>query len=174
MSVLDELSAMEDKVRTRLNELRPLLDEYAELERVAQRLGIFTEEAGAASSGEAPAAPKAQRSRTSRSSRSRATKAASARTKAKKAPAASAAGSDRPASKRTRSAAGKRKSHKPGTSRGTDRAARVAALVKQRPGLTVRDVGTELGVDPTSLYRIVRRLETEGQLKKQGQELQPV
>jgi ribosomal protein S25 len=49
----------------------------------------------------------------------------------------------------------------------------VVDLVKQQPGITVRELGQQLGVDPTSLYRVVRRLEQEGAIKKQGRELQP-
>ena len=47
------------------------------------------------------------------------------------------------------------------------------ALVRERPGVTVREVGAELGVDPTSLYRIVHRLEKDGELQKRGRELLP-
>jgi DNA-binding MarR family transcriptional regulator len=46
-------------------------------------------------------------------------------------------------------------------------------MVKEPTGITVREVGTELGVDPTSLYRIVHRLEKEGELRKRGRELLP-
>jgi transposase-like protein len=37
----------------------------------------------------------------------------------------------------------------------------------------VREVGQQLGVDATSLYRVVRKLEQESKVKKQGRELQP-
>ena len=47
------------------------------------------------------------------------------------------------------------------------------AAVKARPGITVREVGAQLGVDPTSLYRIVHRLEQDGALQKRGRELRP-
>jgi DNA-binding MarR family transcriptional regulator len=47
------------------------------------------------------------------------------------------------------------------------------ALVRERPGVTVREVGAELGVDPTSLYRIVHRLEERGELRKNGRSLEP-
>jgi DNA-binding MarR family transcriptional regulator len=46
-------------------------------------------------------------------------------------------------------------------------------MVKARPGITVREIGSELGVDPTSLYRIVHRLEQDGALQKRGRELLP-
>jgi len=58
--------------------------------------------------------------------------------------------------------------------RDGDRSAQVAALVAERPGLTVAGVAKELGVDATSLYRVVRRLEQRGQIRKDGTELHPV
>jgi ribosomal protein S25 len=47
------------------------------------------------------------------------------------------------------------------------------SLVQQQPGITVREAGQKLGVDGTSLYRVVRRLEEEGTVKKEGTHLQP-
>jgi hypothetical protein len=47
-------------------------------------------------------------------------------------------------------------------------------LVRARPGITVREAGQDFGVDPTSLYRLVRRLEQNGQLRKKGRSLEPV
>jgi hypothetical protein len=42
VSFLDELKGLEDRVRERMGELRPLVAEYRELEQVAERLGIKT------------------------------------------------------------------------------------------------------------------------------------
>jgi DNA primase len=49
----------------------------------------------------------------------------------------------------------------------------LADLVRSNPGITVRDAATELGVDPTGLYRVVRRLEERGDVRKDGRTLQP-
>jgi DNA-binding Lrp family transcriptional regulator len=46
--------------------------------------------------------------------------------------------------------------------------------VNERPGISVPELGRELGVDPTGLYQIVRRLETRGEIRKNGRQLQPV
>jgi hypothetical protein len=46
--------------------------------------------------------------------------------------------------------------------------------VRGRPGLTVRQAAQELGVDPTGLYPVVRRLEKRGDLRKNGRALEPV
>jgi hypothetical protein len=128
VSVIEELKGLEDRVARRMNELRPLVDEYRELEQVAQRLGV-TPGADRASGTSAP------RRRTPRRARTGA--------------GANAAG------------------------RTNGRRDQLLEMVKARPGITVREVGTELGVDPTSLYRIVHRLERDGALRKRGRELLP-
>ena len=130
MSVIDELKGLEDRVAQRMTELRPLVDEYRELEQVAQRLGVRAP---------APADTPAPRRRTRRRARSSAPATASDGTRA----------------------------------RTNGRRDQLLAAVKARPGITVREVGAELGVDPTSLYRIVHRLEQDGALQKRGRELRP-
>jgi MarR family len=144
MSVLEDLQGLEARVVRRLQELRPLVDEYRELEAIAQRLGLNAEDS----------APRASRSRQSRP-----------RTR----PATSSSG------RRTRSAASSRRTNR-ASSRGPiapagQRQQEIVAMVKTKPGITVREIGTQLGVDPTSLYRIVRALEKDGTIQKQGPEL---
>ena len=46
-------------------------------------------------------------------------------------------------------------------------------LVRNKPGISVRDAATELGIDPTGLYRVVRRLEDSGEVRKNGRQLEP-
>lgn len=130
MSVIDELKGLEDRVAQRMTELRPMVDEYRELEQVAQRLGVTPP----AATDTAPAARRTRRRR--------------ARTKA------------------TADNAG-------GRGRTNGRRDQLLEMVKARPGITVREIGSELGVDPTSLYRIVHRLEADGALQKRGRELLP-
>ena len=127
MSVIDELKGLEDRVAQRMLELRPLVDEYRELEQVAQRLGVTPP--AAADTPSRPRRPR-RRARSSARANGRAT-------------------------------------------RGNGRRDQLLEMVKARPGITVREIGTELGVDPTSLYRIVHRLEADGALRKRGRELLP-
>ncbi len=49
----------------------------------------------------------------------------------------------------------------------------VLELVRREPGCTVADIAQRLGVDPTSLYRIVRKLERSGEIVKDGRRLKP-
>jgi hypothetical protein len=47
----------------------------------------------------------------------------------------------------------------------------VLRLVGEHPGITVPDIGARLGVDPTGLYRIVRALDADGLIAKDGANL---
>src|SRR5215210_3046355 len=101
-------------------ELRPLVDEYHQLEQVAHRLGVSQ----TASKASPPRARGA--GRTGRASATRPAARPSART------------------------------------RNGGRRDQLMAMVKEQPGITVGEVGSRLGVDPTSLYRIVHQLEQAG------------
>jgi DNA-binding MarR family transcriptional regulator len=50
----------------------------------------------------------------------------------------------------------------------------VLERVTAQPGVTIREIGRAMGVDPTSLYRPVRQLEAEGAIRKDGRHLHPV
>jgi DNA-binding MarR family transcriptional regulator len=50
----------------------------------------------------------------------------------------------------------------------------VLGLIRERPGITVSEIAKETGVDAPSLYRVVRRLQAEGTINKEGRELRPV
>jgi DNA-binding Lrp family transcriptional regulator len=126
VSVIEDLKGLEDRVARRMKELRPLVDEYRELEQVAERLGVS--------------------------------------------PSATA---DTPRRPRRTSGRARTNSARPARAGTNGRRDQLLAMVKARPGITVREVGTELGVDPTSLYRIVHKLEKDGALKKNGRGLVP-
>jgi hypothetical protein len=140
VSVIDELKGLEERVAQRMQELRPLVDEYQELEQVAQRLGVSPRD-GADTSTPARRSSRRKGSTRRTAAATRASTATSAQTS--------------------------------GRGRRNGRRDQLLSMVKARPGITVREVGTELGVDPTSLYRVVHRLEQEGALQKRGRELLP-
>jgi len=154
VSLIDELKGLEDRVAERMKELRPLVDEYRELEQVAQKLGVPP----AAADTPAPRRRTAARKR----SRARSTNSSGATR------AAGAGRASRPASRTADTAPAGTAS-----TRSNGRRDQLLDMVKARPGITVREVGSELGVDPTSLYRIVHRLEQDGALEKRGRELMP-
>jgi hypothetical protein len=67
VSVIDDLKGLEDRVAQRMKELRPLVDEYRELEQVAERLGVPPPVA--ADTAPAPARRARRSSRTARPKR---------------------------------------------------------------------------------------------------------
>ena len=69
---------------------------------------------------------------------------------------------------------------RPGPKRGSDtkaigaqRRVDVLKLIQAHPGLTVAQVAERLSVDRTGLYRVIRRLEADGQIRKEGAKLLP-
>jgi hypothetical protein len=50
----------------------------------------------------------------------------------------------------------------------------VLRLVSERPGITVAQLAGELSVDATGLYGVVRRLQSKGQINKDGPALRPI
>jgi chromosome segregation and condensation protein ScpB len=132
MSVLEELHAVEQRLVARLQELQPLVDEYEELKRAAERLGVDLTRA--ADQRVRPAVPKRRPKRSVRSSTGR------------------------------RRAGGTRAT-------GAERRERVLALISDRPGITVSEMSREMGVDAPQLYRVVRKLQADGLIKKQGMNL---
>ena len=174
MSVTEELRALEERVTQRLRELRPVLEELKELEAVAQRLGLQVGEA-AGDAGQRAAdlvdrarvaagqsgAPAKKRPGASRSRKRAATSVGSRKTAARQATA-------KPRVARTRRKAAAQPAATVGRGERTEQ---VRQLIEQQPGLTVREIGTQLQVDPTGLYRVVRQLEQRGIVTKDGPKL---
>jgi hypothetical protein len=140
LTVLDELRTFEQRLAVRLQELRPLIEEYEELQRIAERLGLDPE---------AIARPKSE-GKPSRAAGSRTRTARRATTRGK--------GEAR---------------RRPGGTRatGAERRERVVTLIRENPGITVPDMSRQMGVDPPPLYRVVRKLQADGVVIKEGKGL---
>ena len=141
-SVLEELRTLEQRLMDRLAELQPLVDEYEELQRLADRLGV---------TAAAPPTPAREAAKPHRAPRSRRTTPA-----------------------RRRGTGGATSRSRPGGTQATgrERRARVLELIGEQPGITVPDLSRTIGVEPPSVYRIVRRLQQEGAITKQGKSLE--
>jgi hypothetical protein len=118
---------MRRQITERLKELKPLVDEYHQLEAMAEKLGDGD---GAASSG--------RRSGGRRRS--------------------------------TRSTNGRRRGRPRGS--GT-RSAQALALVQAKPGITIPELGQEMGITPNYLYRVLPELAKDGKVKKAGKGWEP-
>jgi hypothetical protein len=144
--VTDFLDEKRREITDRLNELKPLVDEYTRLEAAASALqGV---------GGSAPAgAPTTTRRR------GPGRPPGSGRKKAVKAPASKAG---RPAKRR----AGRRKGS------GT-RAAEALAFVQGQPGITIPELAAKMGIKQNYLYRVLPGLEQEKKVEKQGRGWHP-
>ncbi len=162
MTVLEDLQQLERRIIKRAGELRDAVEEFDQLRAAAARLGIDLDKVDDTAGGR-----RATQRRNGSSRRKRVTAGGDA----------SPALADVKATAKTRQ---KRTTAKPtkqaaGTSRhGGSRRETVMRLVEQRPGITVAEIGQELKVNPTGLYRVVRDLEGAGKLKKEGKALAPV
>jgi hypothetical protein len=142
-----------------------------ELEQVARRLGLNVNEDATAQDGQWPA-PAANAQGHRRDAKIKARSAACTREESGGgAPAERSA-----ATKQRRAARASRRSGdggRPGSNRASRREEDILRLAKERPGITVRQIAKEIGVDPTGLYPPMHKLEQEGAISKQGAGLQP-
>jgi hypothetical protein len=144
MNVLDDLKKLEASIVQRYEQLQPALAEVEDLRRVAERLGVDLDRASAKRAKPVKATGTRVGSTAAKSVRKQAS-----RKQAK-----------RVASPRRPRAGGRRE--------------QFLKLVTDRPGITVPDIGKELKVDPTGLYRYAKELERSGAITKKGTELFPV
>jgi hypothetical protein len=171
VSVLDQFRTAEEQVAKRLRELKPLVAEYHELEHVAKRLGLSVSDDAPAAGSRPPASSKPARRRR------RAAKTA-ARSAAPKQDGSPDSGTAKAAvvatqARRARVLQSSAGNGRAGSGRSSRRQQDVLRLVKRRPGITVREIAKELGVDATGLNRPVHKLEQDGEIIKRGVTLQP-
>ena len=167
----DFLDEKRREITSRLNELRPLVEEYNRLVAAASALdGI-----GGASAAPAAAAPRRRGPGRPRGSVSK-TATWQRQPKRRVAPAAPKSGQaktkkvgrppDAPKPRRrprprTRRRAGRRKGS------GT-RAAQALSFVRGQPGITIPELAAKMGIKQNYLYRVLPGLEQEGKLKSRA------
>jgi hypothetical protein len=120
MSLVDDVRR---QITERLRELKPLVDEYHELEAMVKKMG-----------GDGSPAPATRRTGGRRRSTARSTN-------------------------------GRRRGRPRGS--GT-RSAQALALVQAKPGITIPELGKEMGITPNYLYRVLPELAKDGKVKKEG------
>jgi hypothetical protein len=52
---------------------------------------------------------------------------------------------------------------------GATRANQALELVKSSPGITIPQIAKQMGIEPNYLYRVLPKLQQEGQIKRDGQ-----
>jgi hypothetical protein len=176
MSLLDEARKLEQGVVKRLKELEPLIREYDQLRKLGERLGVkYTPAPAQAEAAAAAAKPAATRT----GGRGRAAKTAAKPRGARSTTARKSAGAAKSkgaSGKATTARAKRAPSGRRSTGGGTRPGQRnddVLRLVRENPGITVREIGERLGVDATGLYRVAKRLADDGNVRKDGTRLYP-
>ena len=72
-----------------------------------------------------------------------------------------------------RRATGRRPGRPRGRSRGGTRANQALELVRGTPGITIPQIAEKMGIEPNYLYRVMPRLATDGQVRREGQGWHP-
>jgi len=73
----------------------------------------------------------------------------------------------------TRRTTGRRPGRPRGRSRGGTRANQALELVKSTPGITIPQIAEKMGIEPNYLYRVMPRLATDGQVRREDQGWHP-
>ena len=78
-----------------------------------------------------------------------------------------------PAQPTRRRAAARRPGRPRGRSRSGTRANQALDLVKSTPGITIPQIAEKMGIEPNYLYRVMPRLASDGQVRREGQGWHP-
>jgi hypothetical protein len=148
----DILDKTRGEIRNRLNELKPLVDEYNRLQAAV-----------AALDGVGPAKPGS-------------TNPVSTKRRGPGRPRGRQAGSGRKVTPKRAATAGRpakagRPARQPrvGRRKGSDRrAAEALAAVKGQPGITIKELGAQMGISGNYLYRVMPGLQKEKKVTKKG------
>lgn len=70
---------------------------------------------------------------------------------------------------RGRRSASRRPGRPRGRRGGNTRANQALELVRKRPGITIPQIAAAMSIEPNYLYRVLPKLATEGQVRREGQ-----
>lgn len=148
----DFLDEKRREINDRLAEIKPLIEEYQQLEAAAAALaGVGS---GASRASSASAAPVRRGPGRPRGSRNRTTTASAAAPKAAAAP--------------------RRRGGRPGRRKGSGtRAAQALSFVTGQPGITIPELAAKMGIKQNYLYRVLPGLEQEKKIRKEGRGWHP-
>jgi hypothetical protein len=141
-TVIEDLKRLEDRILARIHELEASVAELEQLREVAARLGILDD------NGRDSARATTRATTTTRNRRRGRGQASATRV--------------RPGGARSATLA---------VNGQSTRRERVLEVVAVEPGISVREIVTQLGVNRTSLYPVVRQLVSDGLLHKNGRGL---
>jgi IclR-like helix-turn-helix domain-containing protein len=160
-TVIEDLKRLEERILARIKELEANDAELEQLRDVAQRLGILDGSANDADPATPRAATATAATRTRRPNRARTAGTGGGTRTGTRA---------RPGGARSATAL----ADAVPAGRQSTRRERVLEVVGVTPGISVREIVAQLGVNRTSLYPVVRQLVSDGLLYKDGPGLWPV
>jgi hypothetical protein len=175
--VSDFLHDRRREITDRLNELKPMVDEFKRLEAAVEALGgaigSAASDAGSAATGVVTRVRGRGRPRgSSKATVARAAPVVSAKAKVER----KKPGRPKAGSKAVGRPAGKAEQAKRGGGRpkgSGKRAGEVLSLVQDRPGITIPELAAKMGIKQNYLYRVMPGLEEEGKIEKQGRGWHP-
>jgi hypothetical protein len=156
VTVSDFLDGKQKEINKRLAELKPLAEEYQQLEAAAAALRKIPGASRAASSAATPAASPVKATRKKRGRPKGSGK------KAGRPPGSTAKAAASPAKRR----AGRRKG-------SGQRANQALSLVQGQPGITIPELAASMGIKQNYLYRVLPGLEQDGKVAKKGRGWHP-
>jgi hypothetical protein len=160
--VTDFLAEKRREITDRMAELKPLIDEYSQLEAAAKALagvGGSSTSSSTASAASAVAPVRRGPGRPRGSANKTKPRTATGKRRGRPPKAATAAAATPAAAPKRR--AGRRKGS------GT-RAAQALQFVTAQPGITIPELAAKMGIKQNYLYRVLPGLEQEKKIKKQG------
>jgi hypothetical protein len=155
VTVTDFLDKKRQEINKRLAELKPLAEEYQQLQAAAKALSKIPAAAGAASSAATPAA-----------SPVKATRKKPGRPKGSGKKVGRPPGSAKAAASPAKRRAGRRK--------GSGlRGNQALSLVQGQPGITIPELAAKMGIKQNYLYRVLPGLKQEKKVEKKGRGWHP-
>lgn len=162
----DFLAEKRREITDRMAELKPLIDEYSQLEAAAKALaGVGGSSTSSSTASAASAAAPVRRGpgRPRGSANKTKPRATTGKRRGRPPKAATAAAA---ATTTTEAAAPKRRA---GRRKGSGtRAAQALQFVSAQPGITIPELAAKMGIKQNYLYRVLPGLEQEKKIKKQG------
>jgi Winged helix-turn-helix DNA-binding len=156
LSVTDFLDEKRREINDRLAELKPIVEEYGQLQTMSDALaGIPTAKNGVSASTPPPTSPKRRGRGRPRGSKKKTVTATATTTATKLA---------------TKKGPKRRVGRRKGTGK---RGAEAVALIQAHPGITITELASKIGIKPNYLYRVIPDLEQEKKITKAGPRLHP-
>jgi len=182
--VTDFLDEKRREITGRLNELKPLVDEYSRLEAAASALAGVGGSATPAARATASSTPRRRRPGRPRGSVNRTSTAAPASVVApakttRKGPGRPKGSGrpkkvGRPPASTSKAAAAPTTRHRAGRRKGSGtRAAEALSFVQGQPGISIPELAAKMGIKQNYLYRVLPGLEQEKKVEKKGRGWHP-